>query len=173
MATPTLVYLLVVALMIVGIVGSVIPAIPGPTLILLGVGIWGFFKGSFTSIQTPLIVSVIVFILCFIVDNLSGYLGAKKAGASNWGQIGAFVGLILGFFGLLPALPIGGPLVGIIFGPFIGAVIGEYLYQRNFNQAVKAGVGIVAGMLVGNVLQGVLAFAAVIVFLTSTWSQVF
>ena len=53
------------------------------------------------------------------VDFLAGYIGAKQAGASKWGQIGAFVGLLLGFFGLLPTLPFGGPLLGILFGPLV------------------------------------------------------
>jgi uncharacterized protein len=168
-----IVYWLMIALMVVGIVGAVIPAIPGTSLILAAVIIWGIVSNSFVAIKIPLIVTAIVLVLSIGVDFLAGYIGAKQAGASKWGQIGAFVGLILGFFGLLPALPFGGPLLGILFGPLIGAIIGEYLYQRQLWLSVKAGIGIVVGTLVGNLIQGVLAIAAVVVFLLTTWSQVY
>jgi hypothetical protein len=83
------------------------------------------------------------------------------------------VGLLLGFFGLLPALPFGGPLLGILFGPLLGAIVGEFLYQRRLWPAVKAGIGITVGTVVGNLIQGVLAISAVIVFLLTTWTQVY
>jgi uncharacterized protein len=168
-----IIYWLLIAVMIVGIIGAVVPAIPGTSLILIAIIIWGIVSSSFAAIKIPLIVTVIVLVLSVGVDFLAGYIGAKQAGASKWGQIGAIVGLLLGFFGLLPTLPFGGPLIGILFGPLLGAIIGEYIYHRQFLLAVKAGVGIVVGTLVGNLIQGVLAIGAVIVFLVTTWPQVF
>jgi uncharacterized protein len=168
-----IIYWLLIAVMLVGVVGAVVPAIPGTSLILIAIIIWGIISSSFAAIKIPLIVTVIVLILSIGVDFLAGYLGAKQAGASKWGQIGAFVGLLLGFFGLLPALPFGGPLLGILFGPLLGAIVGEYIYRKEFWLAVKAGIGIVVGTLIGNLIQGVLAIAAVAVFLFTTWSQVF
>ncbi|MBW4644117.1 MAG: DUF456 family protein [Goleter apudmare HA4340-LM2] len=168
-----IIYWLLIAVMLVGIIGAVVPAIPGSTLILTAIIIWGIVSSSFTAIKIPLIVTGIVLLLSIGVDFLAGYLGAKQAGASKWGQIGAFVGLILGFLGFLPALPFGGPLLGILLGPLLGAIIGEYLYQRQLRLAVKAGIGIVVGTLVGNLIQGVLAIAAVVVFLLTTWTQVY
>jgi len=106
-------------------------------------------------------------------DLLATYWGAKRAGASKWGQIGAIVGLVVGILGLLPALPVGGPLLGILIGPLLGAIIGEYLFQRDLKLALKAGIGIVVGSVIGNLIQGVLAIAVVGVFLYSTWGQVF
>ncbi|MBF2005572.1 MAG: DUF456 family protein [Chlorogloeopsis fritschii C42_A2020_084] len=167
------IYWLLVALMVVGIIGAVVPAIPGASLILIAIVIWGFVKGSFAAISVPLIVTAIVLLLSIGVDFLAGYLGAKRAGASKWGQIGAIVGFIVGFLGLLPALPVGGPLLGMLLGPLLGAIIAEFLYRRDFFLAVKAGVGIVVGTVVGNLIQGLLAIAAVVVFLITTWPQVF
>ncbi|OUL30638.1 hypothetical protein BV372_21190 [Nostoc sp. T09] len=168
-----IIYWLLVAVMVVGIIGAVVPAIPGTSLILIAIIIWGVISSSFAAIKIPLIVTVIVLLLSIGVDFLAGYIGAKQAGASKWGQIGAFVGLLLGFFGLLPALPFGGPLLGILIGPLLGAIIGEYLYQRQLGLAIKAGIGIVVGTVVGNLIQGVLAIAAVVVFVVTTWPQVF
>ena len=105
-------------------------------------------------------------------------VSAKQAGASKWGQIGALVGLGLGFFGLLPALPFGGPLIGVLVGPLLGAIIGEFLYRRELElglrikQSFKAGVGVVVGSLIGNLIEGILAFVAVAIFVFTTWSQV-
>ncbi len=161
-------YWLLVALMVVGIIGAVVPGIPGTSLILLAIVIWGFVSGSFSSVTVPLIVTIAVLLLSIGIDFLATYLGAKRAGASKRGQIGDFIGLIVGILGLLPALPVGGPLLGILIGPLLGAILGEYLYQRNLNLALKAGVGIVVGSLVGNLIQGLLAIAAVGVFLFTT-----
>lgn len=166
-------YWLLVVVMVVGIVGAMVPVLPGSSLILAAVVIWGVISGSFAAVKIPLIVTVVVLLLSLGVDFLAGYLGAKKAGASKWGQIGAIVGLVVGFLGLLPTLPFGGPLLGILLGPLLGAIIGEYLYQRDFQQAVKAGLGIIVGTLVGNLIQGLLALSAVVVFLVTTWAQVY
>jgi uncharacterized protein YqgC (DUF456 family) len=168
-----IIYWLLIALMLVGVIGSVVPAIPGSSLILAAIIIWGIVNGSVAVIKIPLIVTIIVLLLSMGVDFLAGYIGAKQAGASKWGQIGAFVGLLLGFFGLLPALPFGGPLLGMLIGPLLGAIIGELLYQKDLGKAVKAGIGITVGTLVGNLLQGILAVGAVVVFIWTTWPQVF
>lgn len=165
-------YWLLVALMIVGIMGAVIPGIPGTSLILIAIVIWGAVQGSLSSVSVPIIVAIAVLLLSIGIDFLASYWGAKRAGASQWGQIGAIVGLVLGILGLLPALPIGGPLLGILLGPLLGAIVGEYLYRRELKVALKAGVGIVVGSLVGNLIQGLLASATVGVFLFTTWSQV-
>lgn len=161
-------YWLLVAVMVVGIVGAVVPAIPGASLILVAILIWGIVHG-FSSVGISLSVAIVVLILSIGIDFLATYWGAKRAGASKWGQIGAIVGLLTGILGLLPALPFGGPLLGILIGPLLGAIIGEYLYQRDLNLALKAGVGIVVGSLVGNLIQGALAIATVAVFLFTTW----
>ena len=96
-----IIYLLLVAVMFVGIIGAVVPAIPGSSLILISIIIWGIVSNSFAAIKIPLIVTIIVLLLSTGVDFLAGYIGAKQAGASKWGQIGAFVGLLLGFFWII------------------------------------------------------------------------
>ncbi len=169
-------YWFLVLVMIVGVAGAVIPALPGSSLILVAVIIWGAVKG-FSGVTLALGVAIAVLVLSLAVDFLSSYVGAKQAGASDWGQWGAIIGLLLGIFGLLPALPLGGPLVGMLFGPIIGAFTGEFLYHRRLELkeraqiSFKATLGIIVGTIVGNIIQGVLALATVIVFLVTTWSQ--
>lgn len=161
-------YWFVLALMGVGVVGAVVPGIPGIGLVLVGVLIWGIATG-FAGVGIPLVVTLIVLALSIGVDFLATIVGAKRAGASAWGQWGAIIGLILGFFGLLPALPFGGPLLGIFLGPLLGALIGELLYRQDLRLAAKAALGIVVSSLIGNLLQGILALGAVLVFVWRTW----
>ena len=173
MSLPLL-YWLLVAVMVVGIIGAVVPGIPGTSLILIAILIWGAIQG-FNTVAVPLGVTIVVLILGIGIDFFASYLGAQRAGASKWGQIGAIVGLVVGFLGLLPAFLVAGPLVGILVGPLLGAIIGEFLYRRDleleprFKLSLKAGVGIVVGSLIGNVIQGLLAIATIVVFLFTTW----
>lgn len=171
-STTIVIYWLLVIVMVVGIIGAVVPGIPGASLILGAIIIWGLIKG-FASVGIALVVTCAVLLLSIGVDFLATFYGAKRAGASHWGQIGAIIGLIAGFFGLLPALPFGGPLLGIFIGPFLGAFIAELLYCRNLQQAGRAAVGVVVSSLIGNLIQGALAIAAVITFVWTTYPAIF
>jgi len=160
-------YWTLVLVMIVGIAGAVLPAVPGVGLIAVAIAVWGFANG-FEGLGVPLVVAIVALLVSTGIDFLATYLGAKQSGASIWGQVGAVVGLLLGFFGLLPALPIGGPLLGILLGPLLGAIVGEFLYRRDLRLAIRAGFGILVGSLVGTLIHLILAIAAVAVFLVTT-----
>lgn len=174
--TQVILYWVLVLVMSVGIIGAVVPGIPGASLIVGAIVIWGIFHG-FNTVLIPLIVAVIILALSIGIDFLATYYGAQKAGASNWGQIGSIIGFLLGVLGFLPTIPIGGPIgifLGILLGPLLGAVIGEFLYRRNLELkprlkvSFKAGLGIVLGSVIGNLIQGFLAFITVLVFLFAT-----
>ena len=167
-------YWLLVVAMLVGIVGAVVPGIPGISLILGAIVIWGFAQG-FSNLGIALGVGIAVFLLSLGIDFLATYWGAKQAGASKWGQIGAIVGFILGVLGFLPTIPISGPLgmiIGILFGPLIGAIVGEFIYRKDLMISLKAGIGIVVGSVVGNLIQGILAIITVAVFVFTTFPPV-
>lgn len=170
----TILYWVLVAVMVVGAIGAVLPGIPGAILILAAIVVWGTVQG-FSGVALALGIAVVVTLLSFGIDFLASYWGAKQLGASKWGQIGSIVGLLVGVFGLLPALPIGGPLLGILLGPLVGAIIGEFLYRRELELtaraklSLQAGIGIVVGSLVGKLIQGLLALAVVAVFVFTTW----
>ncbi len=172
--TTTLIYVALLLTTLIGVVGAVVPVMPGPSLIL-GASVIAGCLYHWDHVTVTLIVSSVVLVMCLTIEQLSGIWGAQKAGASHWGQIGSIIGLCLGFVGLLPALPVGGPLVGMFFGPFIGAVVGELLYPRQvamgdrFMISFKAGVGIVLGSVIGLILQGLLSLFAAIVFAATTW----
>lgn len=171
-------YWVLLVVMLAGVVGSFVPALPGITLVLLAILIWGIVVG-FSGLLLSLVVAIAAFILCLAIDNLAGLLSAQKVGASRWGQIGAIIGMIMGFFGLLSFLPVGGPLWGIIFGTVLGAFVGEFLHRHDLKlgariqQSAKVGIAIVVGTLVGNLLQGVVALFTFIVFVWNTWGMVY
>lgn len=173
----TVLYWLLVTMMLVGAIGELIPGMPGVTLVLIGILIWAVVT-QFAGMGWPLFIVLGLLLLSSLVEALAFYWGAKKLGASRWGQIGAIVGLVVGLLGLLPALPIGGPILGALFGPFIGAFIGEFLhhYQKPWGErcsiALKASFGTVVGALIGNLVDGAIAIVAVILFILSTWPLV-
>jgi len=148
----TTIYWIVLAVMGIGVIGAIIPGLPGSSIILFAILIWSIVTG-FAGIGWPMIIIFAVLILSAVVEYLALYFGAKQSGASKWSQYGAIAGMVFGFVGLLPALPIGGPLFGVLFGAVLGAFVGEYLYRSNLDgsdrlqQALKASAGIVIASL--------------------------
>lgn len=171
-------YWFLLLLSLAGVVGAFVPALPGMTLILASVVIWGLVKG-FIGLSWAVGVAIAALVLSVTVDYLAGIIGAQRVGASQWGQTGAIVGMVLGFFGLIPALPVGGPIFGILIGTVLGAFVGEFLHRRELQiiprikQSIRVGMAIVVGTVVGNILQGLLALIAFVVFLFTTWSSVY
>lgn len=128
------------ALMIVGIVGCVLPVIPGPPLSFIGLLLLHFSKYAEFSFEFLLLfgsIAVIVTILDYIVP----IWGTKKLGGSKTGMWGAAIGLVIGIF-LFPPL-------GIIVGPFAGAVIGETITGKKAAEAFRAGLGSLLGLMMG------------------------
>ncbi|MEL6814119.1 MAG: DUF456 family protein [Cyanobacteria bacterium J06598_3] len=170
-------YWALIALMVVGLVGAFVPALPGIGLIVAAVLIWSLATG-FASTSWALGTAIVALVLSLGVNYLATYLGAKKVGASKWGQIGSVVGLVVGFLGLLPALPVGGPLLGVLFGTMAGAFLGEFLYRKELGMgdrlkfSGKVSLAVVVSSLIGTLLEGLLALTAVIVFIATTWSTV-
>ncbi len=145
-------------LVVVGIMGTVLPVLPGPFLIfgglLLGAWIDGFEKVGWV----PLTVLGVLTALSFIADIVATGAGAKKAGASKRAVIGAAIGTLVGaFFGI----------VGIFVGPFAGATAGEFLAKRDLVRAGKVGYGMLFGLVFGAATKIALALAMVGVFVTS------
>ncbi|MEL7226121.1 MAG: DUF456 family protein [Cyanobacteria bacterium J06576_12] len=178
MSSFVILYWFLVAVMGVGLIGAFVPALPGAGLILAAVAVWTVASPVTVSF-VPLITAAIALVLSLGVGYLATYLGAKKVGASKWGQVGSMIGLVVGFLGLLPALPVGGPLLGILVGTMLGAFAGEFLFRKEleFAQRVqfssKVSLAVVVSSLVGTLLEGLLALTAIIVFLLSTWPPSF
>ena len=153
--TETLLWILSVVLIVVGVVGTVLPALPG-TLFVLGGIVLGAWIDDFTRVGWVIVTLVTVLaLLAWVLDYVAGLLGAKKAGASRQAIVGAALGTVAGIF-------MG--LVGVLFMPLVGAAIGEYLAQRDHQQAVHVGVATWLGIMVGLVSKVVIAFVMIGLF---------
>jgi hypothetical protein len=170
-------YWIVIAVMILGVIGAIIPGFPGSSLILVALLVWSVAT-KFAGLGLPVVLIVGVLILSALVEYLALYFGVQQSGASKWSQYGAIAGMVIGFLGLLPALPIGGPLFGVLIGAMLGAFIGEYLYRANLNsdqrlkQSLKASINVVIASIIGNFIEAFLAALAVVIFVISTWDFV-
>jgi uncharacterized protein YqgC (DUF456 family) len=128
-----------ILLMILGIIGCLVPVLPGPPLSFLGLILLHLSRfGDFTrsTLVTLGAIAVVVTILDYIVP----VWGTKKFGGSKYGTRGALVGLIIGLFL--------GPM-GIIIGPMVGAFVGEMIFRDDLNYAARAGFGSLLGFLTG------------------------
>jgi hypothetical protein len=125
--------------MIIGIIGCLVPVLPGPPLSFLGLILLHLSRfGQFTT-PTLIILGAIVVIVT-LLDYIVPIWGTKKFGGSKYGTRGATVGLVIGLFL--------GPL-GMIIGPLIGAFVGEMIFKDDITYAIKAGFGSLLGFLTG------------------------
>ncbi len=150
-----LLWVLGVLCVLVGIAGSVLPALPGTPLVLVGLVLAAWADGFQKVGWLPLCVIGGLTLVALAVDFVASSLGAKRAGASWMAVAGAAVGTFVGLFFSLP---------GLILGPFVGAVLGEYLARRNRDQALKAGFATWLGILLGTAGKLVLIFLMIGVF---------
>ncbi len=141
--------------MIIGIIGCLVPVLPGPPLSFLGIILLQLTRFGHFS-KTLLIVFGAVTALVTIIDYIIPVWGTKKFGGSKYGTRGATVGLIIGFFL--------GPL-GIILGPLIGAFVGEMIFKDDLNYAFKAGLGSLIGFLAGIGLKLAASFVMTFYFI--------
>jgi uncharacterized protein len=144
-----------VLLVLTGLIGLILPAIPGAPLIFAGLVLAAWVE-DFTYVGLWTIVALAVLaLLTYGVDFWATLVGSKKFGASKRAIIGALIGVVVGIFLGLP---------GVIFAPFIGAVIGELSAQRNLPQALRSGVGATIGLVLGAALKIALALAMIGIF---------
>jgi len=142
--------------MVLGVVGSVVPVMPGPILSFVGLAL--LYAGKPDSISVfSLAIFGLVMALLIVADYVAPILGAKFSGASRKGLFGAVVGCFVGivFF----------PPIGMFLGAFVGAIIGEMADGKESAQAVKAGIGTLIGSLFMIILQTVFAIFSTVYFL--------
>jgi uncharacterized protein YqgC (DUF456 family) len=141
-------------LVLLGFVGSVLPALPGLPLTFLGLLLFAFVRHFQPPLSpTLLMMMLIVTIVVSVADHFVPFLGAKKYGASRWGIYGSIGGMVLGAFF--------SPL-GMLLGAFIGAVFVEWMVSRKKGHALRAGWGIFVGTILGMALKlgaaGIMAY---------------
>jgi hypothetical protein len=166
---------LTLALMFVGLLGSVVPGLPGVTLIFLSALLYAIFTDFESVGSVVLVVLFFLAALAFIADFVATTYGARRFGASNWGTVGGAVGGILGALAGLLFAGIGS-LFGLIAGTIAGVFVGEYLKRErhgdqqeeaassDWHRASRAAGGVLIGYLASAVAQGGLGLASVVIF---------
>jgi uncharacterized protein YqgC (DUF456 family) len=151
-------WLLSTALIVVGVVGTVLPALPGTLFVLAGI-VLGAWIDDFTRVGWMVVTLVSVLaVLAWVLDYVAALLGARKAGASRQAIVGAALGTVAGIF-------MG--LVGVLFMPLVGAAIGEFIALRDHRRALRVGVATWLGVTAGLLSKVVIAFMMIGLFVVA------
>jgi uncharacterized protein YqgC (DUF456 family) len=146
-------WLVAIVLMAVGLIGTLLPVVPGAIVILAAAVIHQIMLGSEKSLGWWNVAALVVLtLLSYALEFAGGYFGAKRFGATKWGAFGATLGAIAGLFF---------PFPGLIVGPIVGAIALELLAGKRLVSAGRAGWGTLLGNLAG--MLGKLTIALVMV----------
>jgi uncharacterized protein YqgC (DUF456 family) len=149
-------------LMILGIVGSFLPILPGP------ITSWfGFLLLCYSTLVEVsnkfLVITLIIAIIIWALDYVIPAMGTKKFGGSRAGMIGTTIGLLVGLFSPIPG--------GIIIGPFLGALFGEMLNKADSKTALKAAFGSFLGFLTSTFIKFLVAVIYLGLFVSILWEH--
>lgn len=150
-------------LLIGGLVGSVLPALPGLPVSWLGILCLYLTKG--VEMNHPILwVSFIVMISVSILDYVIPSQGTKKFGGSKYGVWGTNIGLVVGILAPIP--------FGFLIGPFVGALVGELIYNSSDQKrALKAATGSLIGFLASTFMKVIVSFMFIGLGLKIVWDN--
>ncbi len=165
MDPKTLFFLVAAACIVIGLIGAVLPALPGLPLVFVGMLVAAWADGFNNVPIWVLVVLGLLTLASLAIDFWATALGARRVGASRKAVIGAMLGTLGGLFF--------GPF-GLLLGPFAGALAGELLHRRSLDRAhlgdaAKIGFGTWMGILFGVVLKLGLAFTMLGLFALAWW----
>lgn len=143
-----------------GILGSILPVLPGVPICWLGLLVFYLAPSvpvNYWFLGITFFIAVFIYVLNLIIPAM----GTKRYGGSKSGMIGATLGLVVGLFSPIP--------FGIIVGPFVGAFIGEIINKSNRKSALKAAFGSFIGFLASSFMELLLAFSFFLLFLWKVW----
>ena len=150
-----LLYVIAIALIVVGLVGAIVPTLPGIPLIFGGIWlIAGVDRYRHVGLWWLLGIASIGAV-GLTLDLLAGALGAKRVGASKQAVAGALAGTVIGLFFGLP---------GLLLGPFVGAVLGEFASGNNVLRSTQVGVSAWLGLIFGTIIKLVSSLMMVALF---------
>ncbi|WP_413999955.1 DUF456 domain-containing protein [Flavobacterium sp. W1B] len=157
----TLLLILGFLCVIVGVFGSFLPVLPGPSISWIGLAVL-YFTNAVPANYWILGITLLITIVISVLDYVIPAKGTKKFGGSSYGIWGTNIGLIVGILTPIP--------FGFIIGPFVGAFLGELLYDsKNHNRALKAAVGSFAGFLASSFMKFVVCMMYLGLFLAIVW----
>jgi uncharacterized protein len=159
-AVTGILWAVAVVLMVAGLIGTVLPALPGVPLIFAGVLLAAWAENFDRIGGWTLGILAVLTVIGMAVDYVAASMSARRAGASRQGVLGAAIGTIAGIFT---------GLWGLVFMPLVGAAIGEFLAHRDALRAGKVGVATWFGLLVGTAVKIAVAFTMIGVFVAASF----
>lgn len=151
------------ALMIIGILGSIMPVLPGPSFSWLGLALL-YFTNAVPLNYWILGGTLLLTILLSVLDYVIPAKGTKKFGGSTYGIWGTNIGLIVGIFAPIP--------FGFIIGPFVGAFVGELLYNStDHHRAFRAATGSFLGFLASSFIKFIVCMMYLGLFVWIVWKN--
>ena len=154
----TTLWIIAVLMILVGIAGTVLPALPGVVFVFAGIALAAWIDGFTVISGWTLGVLAVLTVAGFAIDYVAQMISAQRAGATWQGIAGAAVGTVVGVFT---------GLWGLLFMPLAGAAIGEYISHRDALRAGKVGLATWIGLLVGAVLKLAIVFTMVGIFIAA------
>lgn len=154
----TTLWIVAVLLMLVGIAGTVLPALPGVPLIFGGVLLAAWIDDFQRISVVTVIVLAVLAVIGVVIDYVAAAISAKRAGASRQGIIGAAIGTLAGIFT---------GLWGLLFMPLVGAAVGEFMAHKDMFRAGKVGAATWFGLLVATAVKLAIAFTMIGVFVAA------
>lgn len=152
----TLVLILAILLVVVGIVGCLVPGLPGSPLFLVALLLARFCAEAPVS-NMELIVFTVFVVLTFVADFFVPIMTTKVFGGSKAGMWGSVVGLIAGFFIPIPTFGL-----GVVIYPFLGAVLGEKMFaNKTTKESLRSGLGNLIGFILTTLFKLALAVWAI------------
>lgn len=152
--------LLATSLFMIGLIGTVLPILPGNLIVFAGILLHKLWLGDASISWNVVLLTGLLAVFAQAADWACTYWGAKRFGASWRGAFGALIGTFMALF--MPP-----PLLWIFVAPFLGAVIGELTAQRPFAEARKAGIGSFLGGLVATAVKLIIAALSILGFYAS------
>ncbi|TWO34745.1 DUF456 domain-containing protein [Seonamhaeicola sediminis] len=149
-------------LMILGVIGSFLPVLPGPLTSWVGLLIVHLSK-SVPMDKSFLIITLIIAILIWLLDYIIPAIGTKRFGGTKYGMIGTSIGLVVGLIAPIP--------FGVIIGPFLGAYLGELLNKSDSKTATKAAFGSFIGFLTSAFIKFMVAVIYFGFFIGIIWDN--
>lgn len=150
-------------LILLGILGSFLPVLPGSAL--SWVGLLSLYLTNAVVVNYWILgITFLIMVVVSILDYVIPAKGTKHFGGSSYGIWGTNIGLIVGIFVPIP--------FGFIIGPFVGAFIGELLYNsRDHQRALKAATGSFIGFLASSFMQFIVCLIFLIIFIKVVWNN--
>ena len=138
-----------------GILGCILPALPGPFISWLSLFLFFLLPehevGTITLIVTGVLMAIVT-----ALDYVVPVLGAKKFGSSREGVWGGMIGIVVGLFFFPP--------IGIVLGPLLGTIVGDMIAGGTFSKALNSGIGSLLGFLIGTSIKLIYCIAVLTLF---------